>query len=94
LNGYSGGFPLSYAVNRAALGRVLDDPATAWRVLASSGATHAIVHEDIYPAGGGARVSAWLAANGAREVAAFGTDRLFELPPPRVARFCPALHEM
>jgi hypothetical protein len=94
LNGYSGGFPRSYAVNRAALGRVLDDPDTAWRVLAESGATHAIVHEDVFPAGGGARVSAWLSAHGAREVAAFGTDRLFELSPPRVARFCPTLHEM
>jgi hypothetical protein len=94
LNGYSGGFPRSYAVNRAALGRVLDDPATAWRVLASSGATHAIVHEAVYPAGDGARVSSWLAGHGARQVAAFGPDRLFELPPPMVARFCPALHEM
>jgi hypothetical protein len=94
LNGYSGGFPRSYAVNRAALGRVLDDPDTAWRVLAASGATHAIVHEDVFPAGSGARVTAWLRANGAREVAAFGQDRLFELSPPRVARFCPTLHEM
>ena len=94
LNGYSGGFPQSYAVNRAGLGRVLDDPAAAWRVLAGSGATHAIVHEDVYPAGGGARVSAWLASHGAREVAAFGADRLFELPPPRVAWFCPPLHGM
>jgi len=94
LNGYSGGFPRSYAVNRAGLGRVLEDPDAAWRVLAASGATHAIVHEDIYPAGSGARVSAWLVSHGAREVAAFGPDRLFELPPPQVARFCPALHEM
>ncbi|MCU0251482.1 MAG: hypothetical protein MUE61_14830 [Vicinamibacterales bacterium] len=92
LNGYSGGFPRSYAVNRAGLGRVLDDPDTAWRVLAASGATHAIVHEEIYPAGSGARVSAWLLSHGAREVAVFGADRLFELPPPTVARFCPALH--
>jgi len=94
LNGYSGGFPRSHAVNRAGLGRVLEDPDTAWRVLAASGATHAIVHEDVYPAGGGARVSAWLASHGAREVAAFGADRLFELPPPRVAWFCPPLHGM
>jgi hypothetical protein len=94
LNGYSGGFPRSYAVNRAGLGRVLDDPDTAWQVLASSGATHVIVHEGIYQEGRGARVSAWLASHGARDVAAFGEDRLFELPPPRVARFCPTLHEM
>jgi len=94
LNGYSGGFPRSYAVNRAGLGRVLDDPDTAWRVLASSGATHVIVHEGIYQEGRGARVSAWLVARGAREIAAFGEDRLFELPPPSVARFCPTLHGM
>ncbi len=94
LNGYSGGFPQSYAVNRAGLGRVLDDPAAAWRVLAASGATHAIVHEDVFLKGDGARVSAWLASHGAREVAAFGADRLFELPPPRVAWFCPPLHGM
>jgi hypothetical protein len=94
LNGYSGGFPPSYAVNRAGLGRVLDDPDTAWRVLASSGATHAIVHEGIYLDGNGARVSNWLRTHGARQVAAAGEDVLFELPPPGVARNYPPLHEM
>jgi hypothetical protein len=94
LNGYSGGFPASHALNRAALGRVLDDPDTAWRVLTASGATHAVVHERAWPEGRGARVSAWLAGRGARLVAESGGDRLFELPPPRVARFCPTLHEM
>lgn len=94
LNGYSGGFPRSHAVNRAALGRVLDDPDTAWRVLAASGATHAVVHEDVFAGDGGPRVSAWLVGRGARLVAEADGDRLFELPPPRVARFCPTLHEM
>ncbi len=94
LNGYSGGFPRSYAVNRAGLGRVLEDPETAWRVLSSSGATHATVHEGAYLDGGGAAVAAWLRAHGATEIASSGRDRLFELPPPRVARFCPPLHEM
>jgi len=94
LNGYSGGFPRSYAVNRAALGRVLDDPETAWRVLASSGATHAVVHEGIYLEPDRGRVSAWLVSHGAREVASADEDRLFELPPRAVARICPPLHEM
>jgi len=94
LNGYSGGFPLSYAVNRAGLGRVLEDPDTAWRVLATSGATHAIVHEDIYLDGNGARVSSWLRAHGSRQVAASDEDVLFELPPPGVARNYSPLHEM
>jgi hypothetical protein len=94
LNGYSGGFPASHALNRAALGRALDDPDTAWRVLMASGATHAVVHERAWPDIRGARVSAWLAGRGARLVAESGGDRLFELPPPGVARFCPTLHEM
>jgi UDP-N-acetylglucosamine 1-carboxyvinyltransferase len=59
-----------------------------------SGATHAIVHQDVFAGDGGSRVSAWLTGHGARLVAASGGDRLFELPPPQVARFCPALHEM
>jgi hypothetical protein len=63
-------------------------------VLAVSGATHAVVHEDVFAGDGGSRVSAWLTGHGARLVAASGGDRLFELPPPQVARFCPALHEM
>jgi hypothetical protein len=94
LNGYSGGFPQSYAVNRGALQRVLEDPDTAWRVLAASGATHVIVHEGIYLDADGTKVSNWLRAHGAREVAAMGDDRLFELPTPRVARIRPALHGM
>ena len=94
LNGYSGGFPPSYAAHRAALGRVLDDPVAAWRVLSSSGATHAVVHEGIYPGRSGERVSEWLRANGAREVAVSGEDRLFELPPRPVARIRGTLHEM
>ncbi len=94
VNGYSGGFPRSHAVNRAALDRVLDDPDTAWRVLTASGATHAVVHEHVFAGDGGPRVSAWLEGCGAREVAESGGDRLFELPPPRVARFCPTLHKM
>jgi hypothetical protein len=80
LNGYSGGFPRSYAVNRAGLGRVLDDPGTAWRVLSGSGATHALVHEGLYLGDDGVRVSGWLLAHGATEAAASGTDRLFALP--------------
>ena len=82
LNGYSGGFPRSYAVNRAALSRVLEAPDRAWAVLARSGATHVVVHESIYLDGRGSQVSAWLERHGARPVAAIGGARLFELPSP------------
>ncbi len=80
VNGYSGGFPASYGVNKAALGRVLRDPDTAWNRLTRSGATHAIVHEGIYLNQDGAKVSAWLTGHGARLLATFGPDRVFELP--------------
>jgi hypothetical protein len=84
LNGYSGGFPRSFSVNRAALARALDNPGLAWAILSKSGATHAVVHEGIYLNGNGLRVSQWLRDHGAREVAAAGTDRIFELPPPTI----------
>jgi hypothetical protein len=80
LNGYSGGFPASYAVNRAALGRLLDDPGRAWAVLSRSGATHAIVHESLYLEGRGSRVSRWLESHGATAVAEANGDRIFKLP--------------
>ena len=80
LNGYSGGFPASYAVNRAALGRVLEAPDVAWTVLTRSGATHAVVHESLYREGRGSQVSRWLEQRGARPVAALGADRVFQLP--------------
>jgi hypothetical protein len=82
LNGYSGGFPRAYAVNRAALSRVLDAPDRAWAVLARSGATHVVVHEGFYLDGRGEVVSAWLEQHGATPVAAAGGARLFVLPSP------------
>ena len=80
LNGYSGGFPASYAVNRAALSRVPNAPDRAWAVLARSGATHVVVHESLYLEGRGSQVSRWLEQSGARLVADVGGDRVFQLP--------------
>jgi hypothetical protein len=79
LNGYSGGFPASYARHQAAFGRALSDPDVAWDSLLSSGATHALVHEDVYLNDEGRRLSRWLASHGARLVRSFGSDSLFEL---------------
>ncbi len=79
LNGYSGGFPLSYVQARAVLGRVLAEPSRAWDLLRARGVTHVVVHEGAFLDGDGARVSAWLESRGARPVDARGHDRLFEL---------------
>jgi hypothetical protein len=79
VNGYSGGAPVEYLLLAEMLKDALTRPDDAWRTVAASGATHAIVHEGQYEPGRGARISAWLAAHGAHEIARFGEDRVFSL---------------
>ena len=80
LNGYSGNFPGWYIDAQEILRSVpntrLDE---AWSFLRRFGATHAIVHEQAFLTDDGVRTSDWLRARGAREIASFGRDRLFEL---------------
>jgi len=80
VNGYSGGAPPQYGVLTESLKDVVRRPDRAWQAIADSTATHAIVHEGSYAADGGSRLSAWLRSRGAREVAAFGSDRVFVIP--------------
>lgn len=80
VNGYSGGAPASYYLNKSALSAVLAQPDQAWKILSATGATHAIVHEKIYMNGVGTRVSEWFLSHGSRQIGWFGQDRLFELP--------------
>jgi hypothetical protein len=80
LNGYSGGVPPSYVRLRATLRTVLTEPDRAWTTLIGSAATHVVVHENIYLPGDGPRVSDWLMRHGARDIARFGSDRVFALP--------------
>jgi len=80
VNGYSGGAPASYYLNKSALMKVLVQPELAWTILRRTGASYAVVHEAIYLNGVGPKISAWLRAHGAREIGWFGSDRLFELP--------------
>jgi hypothetical protein len=80
VNGYSGGAPADYVRLTAALTEIIGHPDDAWDALTASAATHVIVHEAGYEPGRGQRISAWLAARGAREIAAFDGDRIFVLP--------------
>jgi hypothetical protein len=57
----------------------LESPELAWRALIEDGATHAVVHENLYRGDEGAAVSRWLTRSGATEVAAFDGDRVFQL---------------
>jgi hypothetical protein len=81
VNGYSGGTPVEYLLLSETLIDALTRPDQAWQAVVSSSATHAIVHEGQYEPGRGARISAWLVAHGAHEIATFGEDRLFALHP-------------
>jgi hypothetical protein len=82
VNGYSGGAPPQYGFLTEAFKDIGTRPDRAWQALADSAATHAIVHERFYANDRGPWLSGWLRANGAREAATFGPDRVFELRPP------------
>jgi hypothetical protein len=79
VNGYTGGQPPDYELLDRSLQDLFTRPARAWAVLASVRATHAVVHEAMYSDGLGPQVSDWLVMNGAKEIAAFGRDRVFEM---------------
>jgi hypothetical protein len=81
INGYSGTFPLSYDMRAAVLRRPDEDPERAWNLMATSGVTHAVVHEGVYKEGRGRTVSVWLASHGAHLVAEFDGDKVFVLQP-------------
>jgi hypothetical protein len=80
VNGYSGGAPVEYGLLAEALKEALMRPEPAWKALAASGATHALVHEAFYKGSRGRDITAWLSAHGARAIASFGADRVLELP--------------
>jgi hypothetical protein len=81
VNGYSGGAPLKYAQLTESLKDLASRPDRAWQALADSAASHVIVHEGFYTGNLGRRLSDWLRSHGASEVAAFGPDHVFGLPP-------------
>lgn len=82
VNGYSGGAPAGYALLDTRLQEVSTQPDRAWRALVDSKASHVIVHEAFYTGEAGLQISDWIRKRGGREVAAFGSDRVFSLPGP------------
>jgi hypothetical protein len=79
VNGYSGGAPADYERLDQSLQDALTRPEPAWQALMATPASHAIVHEGSYIENRGRRISEWLQANGAQELAVFGTDRIFRI---------------
>lgn len=80
VNGFSGALPKSYQERRGPLRNLLVEPDRAWRALAATAASHAIVHEGAWgiPAKG-QRVTRWLEEHGAVRVAEEGSDVLLSL---------------
>ena len=79
VNGYSGGAPDEYGLWAERLKDVFERPEPAWQTVIDSRATHIVVHEASYAGDRGRRLSGWARAHGARELAAFGADRIFEI---------------
>lgn len=80
VNGYSGSYPVSYQLRSQVLAHPPFEHATAWNVLLTSGATHAIVHRAAYPDADGERMVGWLRDHGAAVLADTGDAALLELP--------------
>ncbi len=78
VNGYSGFFPESYLRRATFLDHIPFDLDTAFKAVASSGATHALVHEGAFEHGRGHEITDWLTANGATVVATYGSDKLLQ----------------
>jgi hypothetical protein len=79
VNGYSGGAPLHYGFLTEALKDVATRPDRAWQAIVDSTATHAVVHEGAYADERGRLFGDFFRVHGARAVAVFGTDRVFQL---------------
>jgi hypothetical protein len=79
VNGYSGFYPEEYLRRIGPLSDMSGSAEGGWQTLLGSGATHVIVHEAAFTGDRGRDVSDWLRRHGAREVAAAGADRLFEI---------------
>jgi hypothetical protein len=81
VNGYSGFFPPGYAERASVLSEAPENPDTVRRSLASSGATHALVHQGAFPDGRGQAIVSWLESLGATKIGQSGLDVLLQLPP-------------
>ena len=80
VNGYSGGAPAQHSLWAERFGRcILDRPQPAWQPVVESRATHIVVHEGSYLEGRGRQISDWVCAHGGRELAVFGSDRVFSV---------------
>jgi hypothetical protein len=79
VNGYSGGAPAEYERLDQTLQDFATRPEPAWQALTATQVSHVIVHEALYADGRGRHASDWLHTHGARELARFDSDRIFQI---------------
>jgi hypothetical protein len=79
VNGYSGGFPLSYYENRDAFDNVDIVPGAAWQRVRLSGATHIVVRRAAISGIRARILERWLGARGARLIRTFGGDVVYSV---------------
>ena len=72
--------PVRFEAPEASTAEPVSREELAWGVLRSTRATHAVVHEAYYAGDLGQKVSEWLRAHGAKEIAVFGGDHVFRMP--------------
>lgn len=79
VNGYSGGFPLSYYENRDAFDHFDIVPGAAWHRVRSSGATHIVVRRAALNDDRARQLERWIVAHDARLIRRLGTDAVYEV---------------
>lgn len=68
---------MEYGLWAEQLSEATEAPDVAWRAVLASRATHIVVHEGSYAGDQGREISDFVRAHGGRELAVFGSDRVF-----------------
>ncbi len=80
VNGFTSFYPASYTERAPWLVNPVRTPDEAWRALATSGATHIVLHTGAWDAEYARQMEEWLTSRGARSHGAFDGALVFEMP--------------
>ena len=80
INGYSGAFPPDWDTRIARLSWPMRNVDLAWTYLEHLGATHAVIHTDVWPDDTGHRLAEAIEQRGARLAFRAGADLAYQLP--------------
>ena len=86
VNGFTSFYPASYTERAPWLVNPVRTPDEAWRALATSGATHIVLHTGAWDADYARQMEEWLTSRGARSHGAFDGAVVFEMPAAATTR--------